>query len=263
MPGGRHTTPLFDLLRGNRAGDRSPTVESAPHAAHTPRAEKPVLRVELKPAPSSTQSLQPAERWYSVLLGGHTIAVPLNLLFISGFLVIGAVVITWIAAFQWGKQDTQRELEPYLRLNLPPAEGLDAKGQPSTTPTNPAKPQGGPGGSAAIPKAPVGGDLRQAGLNYLALGNTHLPEAERLVAFLGENGIQAFFVRVDPERSSANNQPALGRVFVLPGFVGTNWARSQQERDELVRKIASLANQWRRERKGTLDISRGGWEKFN
>lgn len=256
MPGGRHTTPLFDLLRGNRAGDRTPLVEAAPHAE---RSAKPVLRVELKPA--SSQTLQPGERWYTALLGGRSVSVPLNVLFLAGFLVIAAALLTWVAGYQWGKADTEKAFEPYLRRSLPPTEGILPPGDSSTPRGDSAQP--GPGKSAVVPKAPVGGDLRQAGLNYLALGNTHLPEAERLVAFLGENGIQAFFVRVDPERQAANNQPALGRVFVLPGFVGANWARSQPERDDLVRKVASLANQWRRDRKGTLDISRGGWEKFN
>lgn len=261
MAGARHTTPLFDLLRSARPapGVSAPGVTAPPPTAtpreHAPYPPKPVVRVELKPAPRGGDEPPARGAWYSTLLGGQPIPVSLNLLFLSGFLAVVALLGTWVAAYHWGKSDAEKDLEPFRR-SLTPSESLN---------NQPEAPGTGDGGNLARreeskPVAPAG-DPREVGLNYLRMGDVPQAEAEGLVQFLAEKGVRSFAVkRLDTPRGMANNQGPFYTVFALPGYVVSEETRPTM--DAMKSRVQGLAGEWRRQRRGGVDLSTAFYEKF-
>lgn len=272
MPGGRRMTPLFDLLRSAR---ETSGVESRPAAreervAPYPGA-KPVVRVELKPGvrPLSMDDAapeSPAAGWYTTFLGGRRITLSMNLLLISAFAGVMMLIGAWMAGSSMARKESEREYEAFRR-NLPPSEV--GQNQAQDTPTNPKpenRPAAGPGGpkpGPAVPdyqpKAPAQ-DPRQVGFNYLRLGDTSQTDAEGLVKFLSDNGVEAFALKLDTGGSGAKNQPPLYRLYALPGYVGGE--ETSAAREALKQKVRGLAPLWRRDHRGGLDFSSAYIEKF-
>lgn len=104
-------------------------------------------------------------------------------------------------------------------------------------------------------------DSRQAGLNYLALGQlSDAAEAERTVAYLNANAVPA--IAVEGRDRAGNTQY---RLFTLLGVPGQGF-RSNPERLAHQQRVFELGERWISEERGQLDFSRASqvqWTKYN
>jgi hypothetical protein len=271
MPGGRRTTPLFDLLRRQAAAtpprivhDRPevrPEVRPAPESRPVPeiRPTKPVVRVELKPreiqAPAPPPERDaPPPGWN----GGGFLHMPANMAYIAVAIMGTLLVVAWIAGSKLGESRQAKRDEPLIQRKGPTIT------EASEAPDVAAAPQAGLRASTVltpIQPAPVAADPREKGLNYLYLAVLTLSEAERAGKYLRENGVEAYAIpMVDPKASGANNADPTYRLFVLPGVTGTEL--KQTKALNLQAKVVQLGSTWQKENHGTSNFAKFSWEKF-
>ena len=114
---------------------------------------------------------------------------------------------------------------------------------------------------AAEPEADRYADTRQAGLNYLALGQiSDREEALRTVDYLIHNGVPA--LAVEGRDRAGNTQFRLFTLFGVPG----EGFRSNPERIEHQQTVFELGERWISEFRGRLNFSSAAqvqWTKYN
>jgi len=269
MPGGRRTTPLFDLLRRQAAAtpprivhdrpESRPEARPAPESRPVPeiRATKPVVRVELKPR--EIQASEPAPERQApppAWNGGGFLHMPANMAYIAVAIMATLLVVAWIAGSKLGESRQAKKDEPLIQRKGPTI--TEAAETPDVVPT----PQGGSRAVSTVQQpAPVAADPREKGLNYLYLAVLTLSEAERAGKYLRENGVEAYAIpMVDPKASGANNADPVYRLFVLPGVTGTEL--KQTKALNLQAKVVQLGSTWQKENHGTSNFAKFSWEKF-
>ena len=302
MSGGRKTQPLFDLMR--RGGDGQPPEESertamnpgvgwrpgmSPRPVNPPpreKAPKPVIRLELKPesaasvTPARDEPVEPGPAWGTGVLGGSTVRVPVNAIYIASALLIILAMAGWVLGWQMG-QTRAGEGASEARTRPPvsePAE-LGASRPPAATPTRsgaeplkaspaaagPARVEPASGSGLTITaKGMLQGDPREAGLNYLKLAQMTRAESERAVAFLSENGLEAFAVPVDRGGANTNNPDpsrAAYWLFAGRGITTEEFSNRLTARTNTEAAVARLGLRWQKEHRGSSNFSKPGWEK--
>ncbi len=130
-----------------------------------------------------------------------------------------------------------------------------ARLEPSTA--NRPDPQGSRTPPAVTPGP--GGDLREAGKNYLHLaGQLDRTTADRMAKFLGENGLPALVVGVDKNERPSNN-PAFYIVVAAKGLPSSEFNASTK--GPLEEQVQRLGKRWKTEQKGWSDLSDRYWRK--
>jgi hypothetical protein len=165
MAGGRHTTPLFDLIRrepgGTPAAPPPPDAGSrenlnpgvgwrpgmAPRPASSQGGPKPVVRLEIKPESGTVPArdeaaapMPPPSGWYAAVMGTHTVRVPINALYLATIVVVLLPLLGWALGFQWGTRragPAEGEIRPPALVQEPaeqPAARPPAVRPPATQP---------------------------------------------------------------------------------------------------------------------------------
>ncbi len=254
-----------------------------------PRPEKPVIRVELKPAsagpttPAREDSGDPTPAWGSNLLGGGTVRVPVNAIYIASALLIALAFLGWLLGWQMGTAQRQPGQEPTQRPSImeptenpPVIAPPPTRSVPDTSPkkaSDPAKsnqlpPRTVPSSSAPITitgKGLLQGDPREVDRNYLKLAQMTRTEAERAVKFLCENGLDAFAVPVDKVGSNTNNpDPSTAAYWLIAakGITSEEYSNRLTARTNIEAAVARLGQRWQKEFKGSSNFSKPAWEKF-
>lgn len=135
-----------------------------------------------------------------------------------------------------------------------PHQGKAAGSSQSTqtpTPRQTAPPTGG--------GAPAG-DPRIPGYNYYMLASLLDQEsAERIVAFLAQNGVPAIAVAKGGGR--ANNRSQF-TVYAAEGITAEQYRARSPERTRLEAEIRRLGQIWKRDHKGGTGFATATWEKY-
>src|SRR5262245_37148632 len=118
MPGGRHTTPLFDLLtRRQPAATPAAAVRASPvmEVAPAVRPAKPVVRVGVRPrrAPHAPPEPGAAPSWSAGL------RMPTNVVYIAVALMGTLLVVAWIAGWKLGQTHQAQKDEPLIQRKGP------------------------------------------------------------------------------------------------------------------------------------------------
>ena len=258
-----------------------------PPPRERPVGEKPVIRLELKPesaaavTPSRDDGAEAAS-WGSGVLGGSTVRVPVNAIYVASALLILLAIAGWVLGWQMGIKRT-KDQTPEVRPRPPVSEPADAPSPPALTPT-PVKPKADkPADKAAAPpvkssagaadaalltltaKGVLQGDPREVDLNYLKLAQLTRTEAERAVKFLSENGLEAFAVPVDRAGANTNNPDptrAAYWLFAAKGITSDEYSNRLTARTNIEATVARLGLRWQKEFRGSSNFSKPGWEKF-
>lgn len=260
----RSSPALFELMR---RGDAAGGAVRVPSQAATPEPVTP------HPAPEGAASAAGSESESGIPAIVRAMQRRLSLSVSTALMAAGGVlllcVIVWSAAYQAGAarekaaaaRDLEREAPPTVREPLTDSVPVNphlmpdpARGsQPSPAPAAPA---------TAQPPIRVDGDPREPGRNYYQLITTDKDEADRLIAFLGENGVSAFIVGVDRGGKPTNN-PARFSVFCSRGITPEEFKNQDPVRTELQQKIVVLGQRWQRELKGSTNFSGAYWNKYS
>lgn len=286
MAGGRHTQPLFDLIRRNgphsAADDRAtmnPGVGWRPGMSPRPvepkPAGKPVVLPELKPdVPAPTREPDPEPTWLSAI-GGSTVRMPVNAVYIASAVMVVLAVVGWSAG--WLMANRRADQSPIPRpdpLITEPGESttsLPADPTPSAPAPEPAKSapsteaRSATGGVVITPKGMLQGDPRESGLNYLNLAQMYRTEAEAAVKFLSQNGLEAFAIPVDRPAATANNPDpsrSFYRLYAAKGISTDEYNKKMTARTNTEAAVARLGLLWQKEHRGSSNFSKPGWEKF-
>lgn len=268
MPGGRHTTPLFDLV--SRTGARP-----SPGGVPTPRAAKPVVRVELKPRDPAAPFHAAPEPSFNAASAARSFSLPANAkyLAVAALLLVG--LLAWIGGVVYGRGQERTRLERELGSAFRDRPALTEPGEwpasGSPTPAPQPSPVQPPGTRPEVPTSsgPVitprgmAADPRQHGLNYLALASLPRADAEAAITFLSTNGLEVIGVPVDPPAGAAKNTSHAGAWFKL--YVNQGLSREQlglTARTNLEAQVAKLGQVWQKQHRGASNFSRPGWEKF-
>jgi hypothetical protein len=237
---------------------------------------------------SSAARLRGAPQKVRTFLGpARAVNLPLPYLLLGAAGVLLAVALSWSVGFsrgqnageaKWGGSDTGSRTpavtDPLQTSGTMPVNPDLVKG-PGTEGTRPPQAQDKPkasnrtasklpdGSAAPVPVAPITGDPRVAGMNYLVLGS-HLERtlAERAVAFLAENGVQAMMIPEFDKAAKGSNNAAQGRyrlvsALALPGDQTKSAAANKLKAD-----IARLGKAFKQDHKGQTDFAGAFWEKF-
>jgi len=108
-------------------------------------------------------------------------------------------------------------------------------------------------------------DPREPGLNYLKLGEFFQTESEDAVVFLAENGAEAFALAIDPTRLGVNNSDPTKSTFKLyaaRGITTDEYSKKMTAKTNTEATVARLGARWQKERKGSSNFGKPGWEKF-
>lgn len=168
------------------------------------------------------------------------------------------------------RQDPPSRPQPKPEVNKPkvdqgkvasPGPGATRPGATETgrqEPT-PANRNEGATPPAATPASGPGGDLREAGKNYLHLaGQLDQATAGRMAKFLGENGLPALVIGVDKNERPSNN-PAFYIVVAAKGLASSEFNASTK--GPLEEQVQRLGKRWKSEQKGWSDLSDRYWRK--
>lgn len=282
MPGGRQTTPLFDLLR-RQNGAASAQAPGTPTDA--PRPPKPMVRVELKPQvePSLSPSRETApDAPLSVL------RLPLNAFWYAVALFVALLFLVFFGGYKLGKDAANRQADRELGERLLDRPGInDPLNQPSTSPapqpsssssSTPTSPSTrtpapntqtqsdsdaiSPGVGAVLSSRGVTADPREHGQNYLALATLSKTDAEAAIAFMSQNGVEIIGVPVDRGGGRANNAGPAYRLFAATGITSEQYRTKQTARTNLEAEVARLGDIWQKQHHGASNFAKPGWEKF-
>lgn len=253
---GRRTTPLFDLM--NRSQASAPPPE-------TPRPNKPVVRVELKPRePSYAPDPEPAPEKV-VRVNGK--AFPVWIKSVAIVIAILALITAWSAGSWFGQKRAEKDLADTVRRDPP---RIEEPTDPSLLASNPAvnPPVHTPSrveplannSPRALPPA-TGGDPREPGKNYLYLANLPREDAATTVEWLRQNGLNAYRVPVESGAGGANNAgPGLDRVFLGDGLTSDQYRQSIRTKMEA--EVVRLGAIWQKQHRGSSNFEKFLWEKF-
>lgn len=135
-------------------------------------------------------------------------------------------------------------------------QGPAETGRQEPTPTNRNE---GATPSTTTPMPGPGGDLREAGKNYLHVaGQLDQATAVRMAKFLGENGLPALVIGVDKNERPSNN-PAFYIVVAAKGLASSEFNASTK--GPLEEQVQRLGKRWKTEQKGWSDLSDRYWRK--
>lgn len=298
----RHKSPLFDLVRGSTTPSSSTSPQATP-VRPVIQVEPTPLPTQARPSLSSHApgDESTADRISSLRAGvarpaGGVVSLPLNSLYLSIAAVIGLAIVIWAAAYWFGGRAKEKELAPYISAGVQPGGGTQTQApQANTTPTNPtANPQPippprlsgsltsqdatksntnpptlsaptftGPG-TIITSKGMAERDPREAGLNYLAIVRLPRTDAEKVVAFLAANGLEAIGVpvaQVEKGGKAANNLP-LYQVTALQGITGEQYRKEDPIKVKIDQEVQRLGVIWKRDHRGTTNFMQSGWVKY-
>lgn len=236
----RANRPPYEVMAGR------PAQAGAPDAQEASRDEAAPLSVSPAAANDDGQPGAP-------MLSGGGPGQPLLFRVPRGVAVMAVVVglVVIILAYWVGR--TQGRHAALNEFGLSRTEPIAPEGGARPAPSGFAPPAEAPAGSAraAIPgPQPISAsdlpreDTRQSGLNYLVLALYDRVGAERLVDFLGANGVDATIVRSNNDRFS---------VIDLRGFTAKELEGSAYR--EHRNKLRRLGQIWKREHNGATDLS--------
>ncbi|MFZ2872906.1 MAG: hypothetical protein WAZ94_00315 [Phycisphaerales bacterium] len=270
----RRTTPLFDLV--SRGGAARPATPS------TPRAAKPIVRVELKPGAAAYPEAAPQVQAGDALGGSG--GIPANYWYLGGAVILLVSLLAWGGGVMFGRSQEQAKVQKNLGAAFgdrpsvtepSPAGARPNSGQPQGPPRGQPQPQ--PQNQVERPQMPptvpmstgpvlssrgMSADPRQKGLNYLNLASLPRTDAEGAIAFLSANGVEVAGVPVDPPPWAPKNQgPAQWyALYVTQGL--TREQLGLDVRANLEAKVAQLGQVWQKQHRGSSNFSRPAWEKY-
>jgi hypothetical protein len=209
------------------------------------------------------------------------IPVPFALIGLGVLIVIGAVL--WTSAWSFGKNEAINQeraraaamgqagiIDP--TASIPPVTdpsgsnqarpSQQAAGQTGTGQTLPAQsaPTQGRAQPAPSPQPAVGADPRQAGLNYLRLGNLNRDQATAAVERLKQGGLEAFAVSLESDARRVNSSSRFA-VYLAQGFPGSQFSSSRRERERLEQAVLRVGQAWTQEG-GPTDFRSPFWDKY-
>lgn len=294
---GRHTKPLFELLRDEAAEGRRGIVRPPP----------PVEVPEIKPSrptqaregvsggpapgdiafhPRAAPAREPeAVGETAISVRGGVVAMSVYAMYLCIAAVLAVAVVTWVVAYNSGRRAAERDLAARFQQDLPPGvtdprtlvqaprdplrEAVS--GQDKSTP---AEPSPGPKPSAATRQARPGDVLTAAGaltadprtpkLNYqVLLYAIPTEEAADMVAFFGKNGLDVIGVpvRVDRPAPQDNNQP-LYKVVVAQGLTSEQYKSNDPLRARQEAEVRRLGALWKMTKRGRTDLASTYWENL-
>jgi hypothetical protein len=266
---------------------------AAQAATAAPDSSPPVTGEPRRPPEGSTgwraASLRDAPQRVRTFLGpARAINLPLPYVLLAGAAVAFLFVMGWSIAYFAGQKAGEAKWNGEIGTHAPAGvsdplqtggtiavnpdlmKGSAGDSPRATPPTDKTKAAsrspsrtGETGTVATVPAMPVGSDPRVSGMNYLVLGS-HLERslAERAVAFLAENGVQAMMVpEIDKGAKAPNNAgPVRYRLLstlALPGDQ-TKAAAANKHKAE----IARLGKVFKQDHKGQMDFAGAFWEKY-
>lgn len=271
--------PLFELLADDKPTPKGMGGTNNPEIGTT----KPRTKVELRPMaqdPSEPESA-PARIPHGVTQEERSAALEdeptahdhervVKLTMSRVYLAIAAVllllVLVWAGAYQIGRSAGKEEMEALIddrpvvlpqREQEPIAQNPDpTRFEPiQATPTNP--PRSPARGTARVlsPQGLLQSDPREPGMNYLQMGVLDAAQASDAIEFMALQGETVIGVPLDSRGGSANN-PVRYTLYSLGLAVPSEQYRSMESRRRShVERIASLGDQWVRERRGGSDFS--------
>lgn len=168
MAGGRHTTPLFDLIRRDAgatpAAPPPPAAEKretlnpgvgwrpgmAPRPAPAQSGPKPVVRLEVKPETGPMPARDdaaapppPPSGMYASIMGTHTVRVPINALYLATIVVVLLPLLGWALGFQWGTRragPSEADIRPPALVQEPAEQPAARQAQASPPATQRQQP---------------------------------------------------------------------------------------------------------------------------
>ena len=272
--------PLFELLADDKPTPKGLGGTNNPEMGTT----KPRTTVELRPQdeqsspesqpasvklpPNVTQEERSATLEDDSERPEHEKVVKLTMSRV--YLVIAAVllllVLVWAGAYQYGRSAGKDEMEALIddpQVVLPQRDPDPVAQNPDpiqyepieSTPTDPPRSPARGTGTVLSPQGLLQRDPREPGMNYLQLGVLDAAQAGDAIEFMALHGETIIAVPLDSRGGSANN-PVRYTLYSLGLAVPSEQYRSMETRRRShVERIASLGDQWVRERRGGSDFS--------
>ncbi len=254
-----------------------------------PSAPKPTIRLELKPGASPPQS--PArdpdppsgDPWYYGVLGRNTVQVPVNAIYYASAVMVLLAFVAVIAGSLMARNraasnEPVRPAPPvtepaeYTPDPAPAASNAQAQkpteGTRQTSKIEPPKPSPASTiapGNTITSKGGLAGDPREPEMNYLALAIMTRTEAEAAVAFLSQNGLEAFAIPVDRAGGNANNlDPSKSpyRLYAAKGVSKAEYEKKMTARTNTEAAVARLGQVWQKEHRGSSNFAKPNWERY-
>lgn len=211
--------------------------------AGTPRPPGSVPPSVISKAPSD-RSASPATGFWARSKTPIHLRLPRGLLAAAALAFLAALALAYWVGHARGveaearRQQEQRQAEDRMALAVKPPVTPDPGPAPPPSPV-----------PTAEPHSPA---QRQIGLNYMVLCRYPRADADRLVAFLARNGVDAAAV---PSTMSGSFH-----VVALRGFAAgtlTTPAAVQYER-----QLKQLGRKWKLEEKGPTEFADSFWQKY-
>ena len=292
MSNGRHTKPLFELLRDEssegRRGARAPVPTITPEVkpprpAPSPAREPLVRDTSTRPTPAADSV--PREAPLSIRGGVVAMSVYGAYLALAG--VLAVTVIVWVVAYNSGRRAAEHEMASRIQADLPPGvtdprtlvqpprdplQDAPVRGEqpvprpepsPSKASLTPSRVALGrddiitPGGSLAS-------DPRTPKLNYQGLAYA-LPqdEAREMVIFLGKGGLDVIGVPVKVDRTgSGDNNSPLYKVVATLGLTSDQYKNNDPLRARQESEVRRLGQLWKKSKVGRGPLDPTYWENL-
>ncbi len=271
MATGKGPTPLFEVLRGsdksgggklslpNWAKPGHGTAASSPASQSTESTTGPASEGTPGRTEAASQSGPGVSAWMRNPVRVSRAAIVAGVSLAIALLALGGMLMHHIGyvSGQGETQNYQASVKPVEKLRelpatpLIPSTVLRVQDTPGGNTVGPVT-HGGTAATAGLTLPATGGavaagteDPRQPGLNYFrltVLPVAAVPEAEKIVAFLGKNGVDAAVIPVQ-------NGKAV-KVVALQGFAKPVSDPAAKQYGE---HLKSLGRQWRATQKGSSD----------
>lgn len=256
MPGGRSSTPLFEVLsRGDAAHHDDRPANLPPHEGPDNHHDD-----------------------HDVHARRGRVLVPIPTLYAAGALTLSLLVLAFVGGYQYGQSAATDATQP-LDLNgviRPPNDPANTRitdptvgprRQPADQPTpSRATQQPGAANSGILSaEGPLQADPREPGSNYLELATLTQTQAVSALDFLAANNLRAIAVPVGLDRPpSASNTSDRFRIVSLGLAVPSGaYSRMAGERRSHEALVARLGKRWVTEAGGTADFSDTLWKKYD
>lgn len=283
MARGKHHRPLYELI--GRApvrpvpGQASPRPgQPTPHAPHATSAAPAA-----DPAPPASDSPADAP---AIQADRARITFAISTFYTAIAFVMVLMIVAYAVGYQVGSSASTappaqpNDLTPLGLADVRPPDSsqtqtptspLDTGISPNPNPTRPIQPQPTrqplpqppPANPAFLgPAGPLANDPRENGLNYLVIVLLDRERAERALAFLAAQGVNAMAERVD-RGARAENTSALYRLVALDLAVpGDRFRATSAERQAFEARIREVGRLWTQEG-GASDFSDPVWAKHD
>jgi len=291
MSNGRHTKPLFELLRDESSEGRRGMTRPAPPQITpeikptrvTPDRELPMRNIGSPVESRGAEAVVPHPE-ASVTVRGGVLSMSVYAAYLAVAAVLALAVVVWVLAYNSGRRGAEHDLASRFQQDLPPGvtdpRSLVATPRdplqdapPSRDEARPSRPDQTPKAGLPTPARPgeiitpsgsLAADPRAPRLNYQVLAYAvPLDEALDMVTLLGKNGLDVIGVPVKVDRpGSGDNNAPLYKVVVGQGLTSEQYKSNDPLRARQEAEVRRLGAMWKASKRGRGDLGSTYWENL-